>query len=239
MQKYICDISAKSGIMGAKEAETLMPNKTFDNLPDEKKEAVIEAALKEFTVHDFDSASLNDIITEIGIAKGSFYRYFNNKKDLYDYLIEYGLEKKFNYVSKVINSADDLFDFILNITNSYIKFSIENIPLAAFMLKASLSDAVVRDSYLFLKDGKKVLMDKIILSQQKGVLSSRFSVDFIYFCIMELLLESSNYIKENYFGGKEFQEQLPKTLPENQKIDHDIGDFYHQLVSFLRNGLCQ
>lgn len=216
-----------------------MPNKTFDNLPDEKKEAVIEAALKEFTVHDFDSASLNDIITEIGIAKGSFYRYFNNKKDLYDYLIAYGLEKKFNYVSKVINPADDLFDFILNITSSYIKFSIENIPLAAFMLKASLSDPVVRDSYLFLKDGKKVLMDKIISSQQKGVLSSRFSVDFIYFCIMELLLESSNYIKENYFGGKEFQEHLPETLPENQKIDHDIRDFYQQLVLFLKNGFCQ
>jgi AcrR family transcriptional regulator len=239
MQNYICDKRAKSGIMGEKEADTLMPNKTFDNLSDEKKEAVIEAALKEFTVHDFDSASLNDIITEIGIAKGSFYRYFNNKKDLYDYLIAYGLEKKFNYVSKIINSADDLFDFILNITSSYIKFSIENIPLAAFMLKASLSDPVVRDSYLFLKDGKKVLMDKIISSQQKGVLSSRFSVDFIYFCIMELLLESSNYIKENYFGGKKFQEHLPKTLPENQKIDHDIRDFYQQLVLFLKNGFCQ
>jgi AcrR family transcriptional regulator len=216
-----------------------MPNKTFENLSDEKKEAVIQAALKEFTVHDYDSASLNDIITEIGIAKGSFYRYFNNKRDLYDYLIEYGLEKKFNYVSKIMNSADDLFDFILNITNSYVKFSIENIPLAAFMLKASFSDTTVRDNYLFLKDGKKVLMDKIILSQQKGVLSSRFSVDFIYFCIMELLLSSSNYLKETYFGGREFQMHLPKALPENRKIDHDIGAFYQQLVSFLKNGFCQ
>jgi AcrR family transcriptional regulator len=216
-----------------------MPNKTFENLLDEKKEAVIQAALKEFTVHDYDSASLNDIISEIGIAKGSFYRYFDNKQDLYDYLIEYGLEKKFNYVSKVMNSADDLFDFILKITDSYIKFSIENISLAAFMLKASFSDAVVRDSYLFLKDGKKVLMDKIILSQKKGALCRRFSVDFIYFCIMELLLESSNYIKESYFGGKGFQGHLLRTLPENQKIDRDIREFYQQLVSFLKNGFCQ
>lgn len=216
-----------------------MPNKTFDNLSDEKKEAVIQAALKEFTVHDFDSASLNDIITEIGIAKGSFYRYFNNKKDLYDYLIEYGLDKKINYVSKVMNAADDLFGFILNVTNSYVTFSIENISLAAFMLKASFSDATVRDNYLFLKDGKTVLMDKIILSQQKGILSSRFSVDFIYFCIIQLLLESSNYIKENYFGGKELQGHLLRTLPENQKIDQDIGLFYQQLVSFLKNGFCQ
>jgi len=215
-----------------------MPNKTFDNLSDEKKEAIIQAALKEFTIHDYDSASLNDIISEIGIAKGSFYRYFNNKKDLFDYLIEYGLEKKFNYVSKVKNSADDLFDFILNITNSYVKFSMENISLAAFMLKASFSNAAVRDNYLFLKDGKTILMNKIKLSQQKGVLSSQFSADFIYFCIMQLLLESSNYIKENYFGGKELQVHLPKTLSENQKIDHDIGTFYQQLVSFLKNGLC-
>lgn len=94
---------------------------------------------------------MNDIITEIGIAKGSFYRYFNNKQELYDYLIEYGLEKKSNYVNQIKEPADDLFAFILNVASSYIKFNMENIELTAFMRKAAFSDKRVRDNFLFLK----------------------------------------------------------------------------------------
>lgn len=215
-----------------------MPNKTFDNLSDEKKEAVIRPALREFTIHDFDSASLNDIIAGIGIAKGSFYRYFNNKQELHDYLIEYGLEKKFSYVNQTKEPSEDIFTFILNVTSSYIRFNIENIELTAFMRKAAFGDKTVRDNFLFLKNGKQVLMDKIVLNQEKGVLSSRFTADFIYFCITQLLLESANYIKENYFGDKDLTEYLPGTPDENEKINTIIISFYHQLVDFLKNGFC-
>lgn len=216
-----------------------MPNKTFDNLSNQKKEAIIRAAMKEFTIHDFDSASLNDIITDIGIAKGSFYRYFNNKQELYDYLIEYGLEKKFSYVNQIKESADDIFTFILNITRSYIQFNMENIELAAFMQKAAFSNKTVRDSFLFLKNGKYVLMDKIVVNQQKGVLSNRFSADFIYFCITQLLLESVNHIKENHFEDKDLTEYLPNTPDKNDKINAIVVSFYHQLVDFLENGFCE
>ena len=93
-----------------------MPNKTFNNLAKEKQEAIIEIALKEFIAHDYDSASLNQIINEIGIAKGSFYRYFDSKRDLYLYLIDYCLDKKFEYVSKYISASyDDIFEKFKNI----------------------------------------------------------------------------------------------------------------------------
>lgn len=215
-----------------------MPNKTFDNLSDEKKEAIIRSSLKEFTVHDFDSASLNDIITEIGIAKGSFYRYFNNKQELYDYLIEYGLEKKSDYVQQIKDPTDDLFAFILNVASSYIQFSMENMELTAFMRKAAFGDKTVRDNFLFLKNGKQVLIDKIVLNQKKGILSDRFSAGFIYFCITQLLLESANYIKENYFGDKDLTEYLPSTPKENDQVNTVIVSFYHQLIDFLKNGFC-
>jgi AcrR family transcriptional regulator len=46
----------------------------------------VNAALEEFSGNDFESASLSDIIGRLGIAKGSFYRYFESKEALFDYL---------------------------------------------------------------------------------------------------------------------------------------------------------
>ncbi|WP_406542043.1 TetR/AcrR family transcriptional regulator [Clostridium ljungdahlii] len=76
-----------------------MPNKTFFNLPKERQKEIIEISIKEFSNHDFDSSSLNRIITNLKIAKGSFYRYFSNKTDLYIFLINYTLNKQLAYIT--------------------------------------------------------------------------------------------------------------------------------------------
>lgn len=213
-----------------------VPNKTFDRLPNEKKEAVIRAALKEFTAHDFASASLNDIITGIGIAKGSFYRYFNNKQELYEYLIAYGLEKKIRYVNQSKEPTDDLFQLIPRIVSSYIQFNLENAELAAFMQKAASENKAVRDNYLFLKNGRQVLIKKITESQAQGTLSTRFNADFIFFCISQLLMGSSDYIKNKYLGEKEISEYLLHPSDEQKKLKDGIVLYYQQLVDFFKSG---
>ncbi|WP_314686367.1 TetR/AcrR family transcriptional regulator [uncultured Bifidobacterium sp.] len=211
-----------------------MPNKTFDHLPNEKKEAVIRAALREFTAHDFTSASLNDIIAGIGIAKGSFYRYFNKKQELYDYLISYGLEKKIQYVKRGKEPADDLFQLIQRMVGSYIQFNLENAELAAFMQKAAGENTAVRDDYLFLKNGRKILSGKIKESQERGMISTRFSEDFVFFCISQLLMGSSDYIKNKYLRERDISEYL--LHPSDDQIKEGIVLHYQQLVEFLKNG---
>lgn len=213
-----------------------MPNKTFDHLPNEKKEAVIWAALKEFTAHDFTSASLNDIIADIGIAKGSFYRYFNNKQELYDYLIAYGLEKKIQYVAQSKEPADDLFQLIPRMVSSYVRFNLENAELAAFMQKAANENTAVRDDYLFLKNGRKILIEKIRESQEHGMISTRFSADFVCFCISQLLMGSSDYIKNKYLREKEISEYLLHPSNEQKRIKDGIILYYQQLVDFFKSG---
>lgn len=223
-------------IITKKERVFAVPNKTFDHLPDEKKQAVVRAALKEFTAHDYTSASLNDIIADIGIAKGSFYRYFNNKRELYDYLIAYGLEKKYQYVNQNKEPADDIFQLIPSIVKSYIQFNLENAELAAFMQKAVSENQSVRDNYLFLKNGRQVLIDKIIESQKRGTLSTQFSADFVYFCISQLLMGSPSYVKNKYLGEKELSEYLLYPFDKQQEIKDHIVLYYQQIVDFLKSG---
>ncbi|HWS41865.1 MAG TPA: TetR/AcrR family transcriptional regulator [Pseudoflavonifractor sp.] len=65
-----------------------MPKNTFFNLPEEKRQTIIGAALDEFSTYGYGKSNMNRIVEISGIAKGSFYQYFEDKKDLYYYLVD-------------------------------------------------------------------------------------------------------------------------------------------------------
>ena len=59
-----------------------MPKITFFNLPDEKRQLILDIAIDEFAENDFANVSISRIVARAGIAKGSFYQYFEDKDDL-------------------------------------------------------------------------------------------------------------------------------------------------------------
>jgi len=65
-----------------------MPTKTFFNLPLEKQKKLVDAGEREFSRVDFSFSSINRIIQDAGISRGSFYMYFEDKEDLYFYILE-------------------------------------------------------------------------------------------------------------------------------------------------------
>ncbi len=65
-----------------------MPTKTFLRLPEEKQARFIEAAWAEFSRVSYTETSINNIIKDAGISRGSFYQYFADKDDLFSYLLE-------------------------------------------------------------------------------------------------------------------------------------------------------
>lgn len=63
-----------------------MPKDTFFNLAEEKRQKIIRAAINLFAALHYSNVTINGIVREAGIPKGSFYQYFENKDDLYIYL---------------------------------------------------------------------------------------------------------------------------------------------------------
>lgn len=53
-----------------------------------RTESLCQAALKLFLANGIAGVTIDDIVREAGMAKGSFYRYFDDKADLVDALIE-------------------------------------------------------------------------------------------------------------------------------------------------------
>lgn len=69
-----------------------MPKETYFNLPKEKQERLLSASKKEFSRVSYEEASINKIIKDAEIPRGSFYMYFESKEDLYFYTL--GKEKE-------------------------------------------------------------------------------------------------------------------------------------------------
>ncbi|MDF2891864.1 MAG: transcriptional regulator [Clostridia bacterium] len=92
-----------------------MPKRTFFRLDEDKKERIIRAAIDEFHKNGFENAKIGNIADEAQIAKGSIYQYFEDKKELFMYSINWSLDyfmKNIDYSSPV--EEMDPFDYLLS-----------------------------------------------------------------------------------------------------------------------------
>jgi AcrR family transcriptional regulator len=110
-----------------------MPKPTFHNLPDAKRQRIVDAAVAEFSTVAFEAASLNRIVKGAGIAKGSFYQYFDDLFDLFRWLLlEHLAADKLAFMSKLgPGPPGDLFDQLAWASLSGMKWGIANPRLAA------------------------------------------------------------------------------------------------------------
>ena len=93
-----------------------MPSSTFLNLPAEKQEKLLEAATWEFSHKPFNEASINQIIKEAGIPRGSFYMYFQDKEDLFRYLLKGYVDQLFMLLEEfLIQNQGDIFQALLEL----------------------------------------------------------------------------------------------------------------------------
>ena len=83
------------------------PNQTFLNLPDEKKRRIEDAAADEFSDNGYRSASINAIVSRVGIAKGSIFQYFGDKKGLFLFIFGQSVEKVKDYLKEVRDATAD------------------------------------------------------------------------------------------------------------------------------------
>jgi len=74
-----------------------MPKQTFLNLPAEKRNAIVRAAVDEFAEYGFEGSSINRIVANSGISKGSFYQYFTDKMDVFKHLMNVLASEKMEF----------------------------------------------------------------------------------------------------------------------------------------------
>ncbi|ANU09136.1 TetR family transcriptional regulator [Planococcus antarcticus DSM 14505] len=106
----------------------------FENLDPKKQQKILDSALMEFAENGYGKASTNRIVKQAGIGKGMLFYYFKNKKDLYEYLIEYSLNFIITeYLSLVDINETDFIKRLKGAAQLKMKAQVENEHVFNFM----------------------------------------------------------------------------------------------------------
>lgn len=98
-----------------------MPSDKFYNLTKEKRKRLIDASRIEFANNDYENVSINKIIQSINMPRGSFYLYFENKEDLYLYILkEYIKEFKMAFINILRKNNGDVFDSMITLYDQIV-----------------------------------------------------------------------------------------------------------------------
>lgn len=92
-----------------------MCSETFLRLPEEKRVRFLDAAWQEFSRVPYTEASINKIVRQARIPRGSFYQYFTGKEDLFFYLMGDMLKQFYAKYNEVLGDcAGDMFRAQIN-----------------------------------------------------------------------------------------------------------------------------
>ena len=104
-----------------------MPTNQFLNLEAEKQNRIIQAAITEFAQNTYVNASTNRIVKACGISKGSLFKYFTDKEDLYFFLLDTVMWEMLRDIeSDVENLSTELFQRIIDYSALEISWYIKN-----------------------------------------------------------------------------------------------------------------
>jgi AcrR family transcriptional regulator len=102
-----------------------MPTVTWARVDAARRAAVVEAAEAEFGAHGFSGGSLNVIARRAGVAKGSLFQYFADKRDLYAFITDVVSQRVRAYMEDQVRQLDPsrpFFDFLTDWLDAWITY---------------------------------------------------------------------------------------------------------------------
>ena len=106
-----------------------MPTVTWARVDPARRAAVIEAAESEFGAHGFSRGSLNVIARRAGVAKGSLFQYFADKRDLYAFITDIASQRVRSYMEDLIRELDPrrpFFEFLTDLLDGWVAYYAEH-----------------------------------------------------------------------------------------------------------------
>lgn len=125
-----------------------MPTNMFVELSEEKRKKIIGVAIAEFSKYGYENSSTNRIVQDAGISKGSLFKYFKNKDELFFYILDFVTQELIASLAQVIPVLPKgLFERIVKYSELeftwYVKHPIECKLIATAFTKS--------DTYIYQK----------------------------------------------------------------------------------------
>ncbi len=192
-----------------------MIKSTFNNLSAEKQQTIISAFLKEFTINKYDDASISKVLKSLGIAKGSFYQYFENKLSLYQYLIQTCGIKKMEYIQHVKReNYEDFWAYWRALYQEGYKLDKDHPEMSNFMFAFydSMNTPSLKEMFIQMREGGIAGLSAMIkVEVDNGAFRKDVSIEFM----AHTLLTTSNGLFDaiRAKNSTEFERHMTEGLP--------------------------
>jgi AcrR family transcriptional regulator len=179
-----------------------MPTSTFLNLEAKKQREILNVAYQEFALNSYEKASLSLIVKNLSIAKGSFYRFFESKLDLYKYLIEDAIRIREEIIRKELNQPlNDVIDLFNERLIILMNFDLEH-PLYSGFLYNVLMEINHEELGNIMLDTKKKMMaevKKVLKVQQKeGSIREDLELDLMAYSLVQMQIGIYDFLTIKY-----------------------------------------
>ena len=213
----------------------IMPSLTFNKLPAAKREKFIRVAMEEFASAGYEKASVTQMVKKLKIAKGSVYQYFENKRELYFFLLDQAQLRRQEYMKPILrNPPGNFWETYVRLFESSLRFDSENPTMSMLIANASHERYAEDLGNLMLNQKKKSLdfmrglLERELLS---GGLRYDIDVDVMAFFAANITNGIWDYLtikNLNTAANKKGQVKLPQ---------EQVLKVLEDLSKLLKNGL--
>ncbi len=214
-----------------------MPKDTFFNLHEEKRQRILDLAIEEFSNYDYQNASISRIVAAAGIAKGSFYQYFEDKADLYRYLLDMIFQEKQRILATLQPPDPQMgtFAFLCWLFSVSIRFEFINPKLAQLGYRAMNNQTLPEELMTRGKEAGRMYFKQLVeAGMARGDLRPDLDVDAAAFLINTLITEFGYYLIQRLGLRPEELGERWQALTEKSAAADLLFD---QLMNMLELGL--
>ena len=187
-----------------------------------RREEILSAAISAFSNKGYHDTSISDIIEKAGIARGTFYLYFENKRQIFDSVLDNLIVELDHCIKKIEvgqglpNPIDQLKANLIRVLTLFV----ENPELTRILLRhaTGLDSELDQKITEFYNNWAYRIEEAIRLGIKMGLVRECNS-KLISYCILGIIKEVIEYI----------------TLSRNGK--HDISTIADELINFGLYGL--
>lgn len=197
-----------------------MIKRTFYNLPAEKREKIIDVTRREFSKGNRKKITINSVIKNAGISRGSFYQYFDDKLDLVELITEDMFSRLTDYIrDELMLNGGDIFEVPLRMFDIMINDKREYNDMLALTDDTNQNNALVAD-YMRYRARKPDFYEKFEECIDKSMLAVNDDEDIK--CVIFMMVDAVKVAVENV-------RRNPKTYDKEKAM-------LYRKIQILKNG---
>ncbi|MGN0250237.1 MAG: TetR/AcrR family transcriptional regulator [Oliverpabstia sp.] len=200
-----------------------MPTRLFFELSTDKKAQIVDAGISEFSEYGYENSSTNRIVKKSGISKGSLFKYFSTKEDLYFFLLDIVTTELTESLEKdAADLSTKLFQRVIEYSVLEFSWYIKNPEKSRMVIGAF----VKRDTEIYRKTIERYgliesdiyykLLENVDLSNFRG--DRKKTVDILKWFLKGFNEDFLQHIQNNDSSFESLKHEYVQSLTEHMEI---------------------